>query len=211
MVRKQSGRGWKQLLPKSLGLIITFLQLPYSLLPLLVSACEKSSSILESFSLPSNTVPVNRAESGRHVRVWGPGEQFSYYLAVRPSRESHFTLLGLGVLISKMGTIMSEVGNIFYFSRLFWGNACETEIMTCAHFSRWRRCCSYVCPPCIITERWCNWPGWLPACLSLVLYDSAPWALLLGLEDIRMSEFRNKGSGAELPWQKWNNRRGHMS
>ena len=116
MVRKQSGRGWKQLLPKSLGLIITFFQLPYNLLPLLVSACEKSSSILESFSLPSNTVPLNRAESGRHVWVWGPGEQFSYYLAVRPSRESHFTLLGLSVLISKMGTIMSEVGNIFYFS-----------------------------------------------------------------------------------------------
>lgn len=33
-----------------------------------------------------------------------------------------------------MGTVMSEAGNIFYFSRLFQGNACETDIMTSAHF-----------------------------------------------------------------------------
>lgn len=84
-------------------------------------------------------------------------EPFFYYLAMR-TLESHLISLGLSVLISKMGIIMSEVGNIFYFSRLFWGTICKTEIMTSTPFSR-QGGCWYAFPPCIIPEGWCNWPG----------------------------------------------------
>lgn len=151
---------------------------------------------MKSPPCPPNTVPLNRAESGSHVYIWGPGELTSYYRIVRPSWESHLISLDLCVLISKMGTVLSEAGTVFYFSTLFGGNAYETEPMTSAHFSRWRRG-GYLFLPPLTVEGWCERPGWPPAGLLLFLYGSQPWAVLLGLAVIEMSDFRNKGPRAK--------------
>lgn len=63
MGKKQTGRGLEAASP----------QIPvtstYNLLPLLVSAYEKSSPTLEISSLPPNSVPLDGAEAVRHVWV----------------------------------------------------------------------------------------------------------------------------------------------